>query len=358
VYEIKQEYHAKISVLEEQLQQTKNSDISARKQINELRHAFEKAAVTTAEAKAVAQTSKKERDTMANHITELATLASDQREAIKKIRNARDKLRDHCTATERRLEQIQNQLNSFLLDKDKDTAQMKNQLLQIDDAHLAANAACTAALADARLNTRRAHLATDAAETAKHEVARQASLVEQLELQFKHSESKYREARRQAADAHSVATALAEERRLLSNDLEAAEARLKAQMNLESHLRSVVNELRRGSFDQNHHHNSSTIFSAPSPLNNKPPITTTEHNQLETLRAVEADLLDLRQLLDEQQIDDQHPSLRKHAVAEYDYSFRRDDHSDVEATNQEEDQDDDHSNISVAEQEEAGIYQE
>ena len=221
--------------LVQELEAVRKANASARSQVAELRSAFERAAVASAEGRAAASTAKSQREQIGANLAELAKLARDQRDALAQVRHARDDARRRCAALEGELADIE------ALSRDRQRDDLAPQLRLNQEA---ADAATLAALAEARRNARLAAQATNAAEAARHEASRREACVTDLEHRLDDADRLLRDAQRDKRDALKAKDALLHDRQLLQADLDKADARLRAQFKLEQHLRTSITKLR------------------------------------------------------------------------------------------------------------------
>lgn len=245
-------------------------DVSARVQLAELRNAFERAAVAAAEGKARAGAATSAHAEMSRQLAEAAEVARSQRTALNRARTTRDEVRrelgmaredyarvqercrelqdvvEHLTSdAERRVEETRQVARSAQARLDHALVTIESTKRQTEDMRRASNAAFAALAYEHRTNTRRLMVATDSAEAARDEAARRDSLATELSDKLTRARNDYRDLNEEIHRLRSSRDALAKDRNLLRSELDKVDARLKAQLQIEQHLRAVVAELRK-----------------------------------------------------------------------------------------------------------------
>ena len=207
---------------------------SARAKVEQLQAAFEKAAQTAAESKAAANAAITREETLRAATAELSELARAQKA---ELRAAREDRRTHATT----LASLQAELAG---ERDRALA-ADAALARLRPEVEAATARFDAAEADAR--AARAELTTAAARG--DEMSATLSIKEKMLDDQNEALRELRHADARAADAARDRDALDDECGALRGELRELEERLVAQADIERHLRSIIDELRRGQLD-------------------------------------------------------------------------------------------------------------
>lgn len=244
-------------------------DSSARLQLSELRSAFERSVVTAAENKASSQAAETARSEMAARLSEAADLTRTQQAALSQARKARDEARkrfeaardgetrakEACEGLQKVADDLRKELASIGESWRDEKAQRAEadrvQRAAFEDRHAACLASFAAAQRDHRENARRVLIATEAAEAARDEAARRESLASDLAHKLDQADAECQDLIDENNRLREARDALSGDRDLLKSDLDKCESRLKAQLHIEQHLRSVVAELRQRSTTTN-----------------------------------------------------------------------------------------------------------
>lgn len=245
-------------------------DVSARMQLAELRAAFERAAVAAAEGKARAGAATSAHAEISRQLAEAAEVARSQRTALNRARIARDEVRrelakareentrvqercrelqdlvEHLTSdAERRVEETREVARSAQARLDQALITIESKKHQAEDVLRASNTAFAALASEHRTNTRRLMVATESAEAARDEAARRDSLASELSDKLTRARADYRDLTEEIHRLRSSRDALAKDRNLLRAEFDKVDARLKAQLQIEQHLRAAIAELRQ-----------------------------------------------------------------------------------------------------------------